>query len=154
MNQYTSQNVVFGKAFANIVLAALKTVPGGALLATGKLRLSKASPFNPTSGMSLADLEADEADFSGYPAGGVAVSLTTGVNVTPQIQGAVTRGIFEAATATPFVGNSVTGYWVDDGTEMAIGEAFTDDQVAAFNAVGDFLILNALIPLNLLQGLS
>jgi hypothetical protein len=151
MAQYTSQQVAFGRVFANLLLGALKTVPGAALLATGKVRLSKDPSFSPAADTSLATLEANECDFSGYPAGGVAVSLTIGVNVTPQIQGAITSATFEAATASPFVPNQCYGYWIDDGTEMAIGEAFGSAGPIPFADVGDYLVLNAAIPEALLQ---
>lgn len=154
MAQYTSRNVVFGDVFANAWVLALKTVPGAALLAAGKLRLSKDPSFNPNSKTTLAELEANECDFSGYPAGGIAVSLTTGLDLTPQIQGAITSGTFVAATATPFVSGTAYGYWIDDGTDMAMAEKFASPFNAPFAEVGAFLVLNAAIPLGLLQPAS
>ncbi len=151
MNQWTSLNVVIGQVAANKWVGALKTRPAAALLATGKLRLSKDPAFGPTQQSTLAELEANEADFSGYPAGGIAVSITDGLNISPTIQGAMTSGTFEAATATPFIGNAVTGYWIDDGTDPVTMEAFPNAQTADFSSVGDFLVLNAVLPMNLLQ---
>jgi hypothetical protein len=153
VNQYTSQSVVYGRTFMNGLLKTMKTVPGAALLATGKLRLSKDPSFAPTPATTLAELEANECDFSGYPAGGIAVSLTTDLNETPQIQGILTRGVFAATTATPFVPGSALGYWIDDGTDMAIGERFADEGTASFANVGDFLVLNAVLPGRMLQSL-
>lgn len=151
MAEYTSQEVVINRDFANILLGALKVVPGGALLATGKVRLSSDPAFAPQPGDSLASYVAGEATFSGYPAGGIAVSLHTGLNVSTQIQGALTTALFIAATAMPFVPGNVTGYWIDDGTIVAVAEKFAGGVTVNFGAVGDFLELDAVIPVNLFQ---
>ena len=154
MSTYAAQNVVFGQAAANALLNCLKTAPLAALLATGKLRLSHDPAFNPNPQTALSALSAQEANYSGYPSGGIAVALTVGVNLSPGAQGAVQSALFEAATATPFVSDTVTGWWIDDGTIMWCAEKFTPPFVAPFQAVGDFLQLLAAFPDQLRQPTS
>lgn len=145
MAQYTSTNLIFGRTFANAMLAALKTVPGAALLAAGKVRLSSDAAFSPTADTTLAALVANESAFTGYPAGGVAVSLTTGVDVQPQTQGAITSAVFEGTGTRPLVAPGVAyGYWIDDGVEPAVMEKFPSP--VTFENAGDYLVLNCIIP--------
>jgi hypothetical protein len=151
---YSAKKVVIGQAAANALLGALTTGHVGGLLATGKLRLSHDPSFNPTPQSTLASLSAQEANFSGYPAGGVAVSLTTGLNLSPNAQGASQAALFEAAAATPFVADNITGWWIDDGTIFWVGERFAAGLIAGFAAVGDFLELIAIIPELLTQATS
>jgi hypothetical protein len=147
VNSFKSQNVIYGTAFLNTVLAAFKTIPAAALIATGKLRLSHDPAFNPVPGTALAALVAQEANFSGYPAGGAAVVLSAPVNLSPTAQGAVVSNLFLATTASPFVNDNCTGYWIDDGTNFIMGEAFGAGQAAAFSSPGDFLELIVELPM-------
>jgi hypothetical protein len=154
MGVYSSQNAVIGRAFADTILAALKTVPGSALITSGKVRLSKDPSFNPSSDSSVVALEANEADFSGYPAGGVAVSLSAPLNFSLGCQAVLTSALFLAAAASPFVPNVVTGYWVDDGTNVVQGERFAGGVNFSLSAPGDFLELAVFFPERLLQPIS
>jgi hypothetical protein len=151
VNQYTSLQPVFGMDFVNTVLAAYKTVPGGALIVGGKVRLSQDPAFAPTPASLIADLAAQEANFSGYTAGGYAAVLSAPVVITPFIQGVLIPALAIAAVASPFVPNDVTGYWLDDGTNVIMAERFADLGIAAFGAPADFLSLLLVLPFNLLQ---
>lgn len=147
MNNWITQSVVYGQDFLLTVVAALKTAPATPLVNTGKLRLSLDPGFNPTPNSTISALAANEANYSGYTAGGIAVVLTTGLLVSTTGVAAAAQGLFEATTATPFVPANVTGYWVDDGTNFIGGEAFGSGNVAQFAAPGDFLALTVLLPL-------
>jgi hypothetical protein len=151
INTWQSKQVIWGLAFANTVLAALKTVASGALIASAKLRLSNLSTFNPTPASTIAALAANECAYSGYTAGGIAVVLTTGLILSPACQGAVTTGVFEATTASPFVPDTAYGWWIDDGTNFICGEKFGTGTYAAFAAPGNFLDLAAFLPFQLTQ---
>lgn len=154
MTYYQAKSVTFGRTFINTVLAALKTVPGAALLVAGKLRLSQDPSFNPQPSSLIADLTPAEADYSGYVAGGVAVVLTAPVNLSTVADGVLFTALYLAAAATPFVANNVTGWWIDDGTNYVAGERFQNNGVASFSAPGAFLNLTAVLPQQLIQGTS
>lgn len=151
MNFWVAQNVVYGRTFSDTILAALSARPAAALIAAGKLRLSKDPAFAPNPASTVAALAANEADFSGYVAGGSALALSAAVNLSPSIQGVTDVALFTAAVAVPFVSNAVTGWWVDDGANFVAGEAFPNGQTANFATPGDFLQLVAELPVNLLQ---
>lgn len=144
---YTSQAVVYGTAFLNTVIAALKTVPGGALVTGGKVRLSKDPSFRPTPANTIAELATNETDYSGYASGGVALVVGNPVNLSPSCQGAVTGVQFLATTATPYVSDQAYGYWVDDGTNVIMAEAFPAGVIANFAAPGAFLELILQLPM-------
>jgi hypothetical protein len=131
------------------VLLALKTVPGGALIVSGKARLSKDPSFAPTPDSTIASLAALEADYTGYAAGGIAVVLTTSLNLSPGCLGDLATALFEATGSA--VTNTVYGYWVDDGTSVVCGERFAGGGVVAFQVAGDFLDLTVLLPMQLIQ---
>ena len=149
--QFLTKSVVFGQVFANQVLAGMAVLPSTALLATSKLRLSNDPNFNPTPLSTVASLAANEAVFTGYTAGGVAVALVQALNLSTQIQGAGQVKVFVAVAGTPFVPDTLTGWWIDDGTVLQVASAFGASGPYAIGSPGDFLELLALLPVNLLQ---
>lgn len=151
MNQWTTQEATYGRTFADTVLAALKTVPGGPLIAAAKVRLSMDPAFAPTPDNKIADFTPNEANYSGYAAGGVALTLAgTGV-ASPGCEVEYAAVVFTATAATPFVPNNVTGYWIDDGTNVIAAEAFGSSGPWAVAQSGDFLQLDLRLPLQLHQ---
>lgn len=112
-------------------------------LALCKVRLYQSS-FTPTSTSSKADFVAAEANFSGYPAGGIAMTawLDPGFNPnggasiqSPAIQ-------FALATATPIVPNEIGGMWI----ETAAGDFWNYgalDNPKSMAVVGDILPIDA-----------
>ena len=154
MNTYTAQQVTYGQAFVNTILAALKTVPGAALIVAGKLRLSNNPTLVLTPQTTIAALAANECAYSGYTAGGIAVVLSAPLNLSNNAQGVLTTGLFLAVTATPYVPDTATGWWIDDGTNFIVGERFAGNQVATFAAPGAFLDLIAELPIQLGQATS
>lgn len=89
-------------------LGALRTFLAGA-----KLRLTKtALPITPTT--VEADMEAQEADYTGYPAGGVALTWSAvGMSSTGRATIASQRVRFQATGADPIaVANTIFNAWV------------------------------------------
>jgi hypothetical protein len=148
---YNSQQVGFSQFFANELLTAITTRPAAALVAAGKVRLSQDPAFNPTPQSTMAALATNEANFSGYTAGGDAATIGTPVNLSPNCQGVLATAMFVAAPAGPFVPNTVYGYWVDDGTNVVAYERFANGASFSFASPGDFLDLTVLLPVQLTQ---
>lgn len=146
MPAFASSNPVYGTAFLNSLLNAYKTTAAGPLVATAKVRLNTNPAFNPGAGDTIADNVANEADFSGYPAGGIAVVLSAPVNLSTTCQGSLFNATYTAAAATPFVTGTAYGYWVDDGTNVIMGEKFGAGINFAFGVPGDFLELIGQMP--------
>jgi hypothetical protein len=146
---YTSNRVVFGQAFANTLLAALNAIPGAKLINAAKLRLSQLNGFNPTPQSTIASLAANEATFTGYTPGGYAFAATPVQNLSPNAQGTVTAVVASATGST--TGNTIYGYWIDDGTNFIMGEAFPVGQSVQFANAGDFLEVIVEIPVQLRQ---
>jgi hypothetical protein len=151
VNNYASQYVVYGRAFMETVIAAFKTVPGGALVVTGKVRLSTDPSFNPTPLSKISDLTPNEANYSGYASGGIAAVLSAPVILSPAAVATVISAFFLATTGSPFVPNNTYGYWIDDGTNVIAAERFANAGVAGFGEAGDFLALTVLLPMQLAQ---
>jgi hypothetical protein len=150
VNNYVAQNVVLGQTFTNELLTALTLRPAAAIIAAGKLRLSHDPAFNPTSQSTIAALAANEVNYSGYPAGGLAAVISGAVNQTPQKQAVIVNGLFEATPAGPFVPDQAYGWWIDDGTNFVAGEAFPGHAAAGFANPGDYLDLTAIIPIGMI----
>ncbi len=154
MTNYTAQAIVYGRAFVNTILAALKTIPGGALVTGAKLRLSNNPSFSPTPGNVPGDFSANECAYSGYTAGGLAVTLSAPLNLSTTADGVLFAGLFVATAASPFVPDTATGWWIDDGTNVICAERFANNQTATFASPGAFLSLTALLPQQMLQATS
>lgn len=150
MATWEAKQVVFGEAFLGGLLGTLAAVPAAALLATGKLRLSADPLFAPVPGSTLASLVSGEATFTGYPAGGVAFLGVGPVNISSGGRAIVQDHVFVGGAAFA-VANNLTGWWIDDGTNFAVGEAFGPGNAVGINATGDFLDLLASIPLEAFQ---
>lgn len=144
--QFTSLNPIYGTDFLNTILAAYKTTASGPLIASAKVRLINSPTFAPTPATTIADLAAVECAYSGYAAGGIALTVGAPVNLSRTCQGAVTALQFLATAATPFVQDSAYGYWVDDGTNMIVVEMFPAGTVAPFGSAGAFLELLLQLP--------
>jgi hypothetical protein len=152
---WSALQAVFGRAFADTVIAAFKARPAGPLVsATAKFRLSKDAAYNPTPDSTIAGLAANEADYSGYTAGGETVVLSAAVNLSSIGVGALATQLFEATVAGPFVPANVYGWWIDDGTNVIAAEAFPVGTVATFASPGDFLDLTAVLPVRFYQSTS
>lgn len=151
MASYYSQSVVFGSDFMATVLDALSAAPEVALIVTPKVRLSQSPTFNPVPTMTRAGLAADEADFSGYTAGGYTPTLSANVVLQSGVVGKVANVLPVMATADPLVQNSVYGWWLDDGANVICAERFADGLIVQFAEVGDFLDLLIAVPMQLTQ---
>jgi hypothetical protein len=148
---YEAKNVVYGRDFLSTMLLAIKTVPGAALLVAPKVRLSKDALFNPLPGSVIADFTANEADFSGYTAGGYAPTLSGVVNLGANLIGLAAGVMPTCSGAGAPSPNTVYGWWIDDGTNFVVGEKFANGLFFTFQNPGDFLDLAIALPLALLQ---
>lgn len=150
MAEYNSTTVIYGRSFLNTILAAFKTLPAAALIiAAAKIRLSKDPAFAPTADSTIAGLAAQEATFTGYPAGGIAVVQSAPVNLSPGAQGELATALFTATGSA--IGNVVTGYWIDDGTNVVLAERFAGGLNVSFAVANDFLELVVQLPLQTVQ---
>lgn len=145
--------VTRGRVWLNTLLATLKTRPAAALLATGKLRLLKSRVVSIAPDVTLAALAAEEADYTDYPVGGFAFLGNDPVNYNDLGQGYVLQHTFLVTSATPAIGNDIAGYWIDDGTNMVLGEYFGIGADVPMQVQGDYLELNLADEINFLQGL-
>jgi len=103
-----------GTAGATGTVALVFTNPPGSLRTQGgSFRLFK-SDYTPTVGTVLSDLTAIEADFTGYSAKTLAMTLgyIDGTFI-PYAQSQLLSFIKNGAT-----GNTVYGWWIDDGTNV------------------------------------
>lgn len=141
--------LTYSRAFINTVLAAYKTVPGGALITTLTVRLLKGTLPAITPDTLLADLVALEADFSGYAAG--TPTMSAPVRLSNGSQAVIGSTTFIVVTATPLVTNTVTGYFLTDGTNLVGAEAFSVPNAAPMANVGDFLAMDVALPGTLYQ---
>lgn len=82
-------------------------------LANAKLRLFKAG-FTPSFGTTLAELNAVECDFSGYPAGGISITSWSAPILGPPQGAMITAGLlsFAMSGSPPAVTNSVGGFYL------------------------------------------
>jgi hypothetical protein len=151
MPSFQSQNSVYGLVFAGTIIAGLTTRPAAALIVTPKVRLTKATLFNPQPGTLLADLTPDECDYTGYAAGGIAPTWSAQVNLSGSVIGILANVTFICTGSASPSPNTATGYWCDDGTNPIVMEAFGALGPFGFTSPGDYLDLQVNIPFQLFQ---
>lgn len=137
----TSLNPVMGQGIAEQLLAALSTRPSAALLTTPKVHLftvgpTAIGPYTKTDAFT-------EATFGGYAAqdlspldGPINLPGTEGFAVFADVN-------FIAGDLSTHPGQTILGYWVDDGgTDFYYGEIF--DTPIAIGVPGDFIALSVI----------
>lgn len=134
--EFSSQQMVMTRDLTNALIAALKTVPAAALVGTANLHLFNNNVI-PTPDTPLSAFV--ETAFSGYTVR--ALTITLGLNLPNNAQGGQSFAIEVAATASPFVPDTLQGYYVTDSTNAILyaSEVFPDPIPMA--AVGDYLDL-------------
>jgi len=101
----------------------------------GKIRLFKNSLGVPTVNTLKADFEAEEADFTGYPAGGY--DITDMLPVMPAPGGGVVITSNKVNVSyTSGDPNTIGGYWVEDGAGNVF-DSFIYDPVRTLAALPD-----------------
>lgn len=143
---YETKSVVWGRVFANAVLTAFGTDPAAALLVTPKVRLSKDPAFAPTPDSTRAGLAANEADFTGYTAGGYTPTFSAPVRIGNNLQALLATVLPIRGVTLPGVNNTVFGWWIDNGTDVVVAESFAGGFQADFSNPGDFLDLSVVLP--------
>lgn len=114
-------------------------------LVTATVHLFRAGEIVPGKNTTIEELEAAECDFSGY----APVTVTAWKGPYNAISGGqyIETGliIFAGTSASPFVGNSVAGYWVESqGNQLEVAGTF-DSEVPVASA-GDAVQCNVQIP--------
>lgn len=109
--------------------AALQTA-----LALSKVRLFKSSFGIPNINTAVTDLEAAEADFSGYTAGGNTVTAFGQPYNDPESAGVLivaptTQFNFVDPDPDPAVTNEIGGFWIEDATGNLRGVVAFEDAV-------------------------
>jgi len=135
-----SNSLIYTEVFSRSVVAAFKTVPGAALMATLTCHLIKDAGFNPTPAMDAAAAEAVEADFTDYVA--KAVTLTEPANVGPDVEGGIASVTWNMTTDPVVETNSVYGYFLETAGDLVACEMFEAGQSVNMANVGDYLTLN------------
>lgn len=151
MNNYQGQKVVFGQSFADTVAKVFGSSSSVPLVASPKVRLSHDPAFNPTPQSTIASLAANECTFSGYPTGGDTATVSGALNLSTACVGAQLSVLFTGSSTTTFNPDTCYGYWVDDGTNLIVGEKFAGGASQGFAQNGDFLDLLVFLPIQLNQ---
>jgi hypothetical protein len=145
MAERTSETVIYGRTWLAAAMTAWTTAPMAPPLDTSNIHLMGAAGFTPTADTTLDALTAVEAAYTGYgpdsPGFSAPVSLIGGGLGLPAIAS------FLAAAPTPpdpFVGDIVTGWWVDDTTNVIAGGTFAPVPIAVAT---DWLLLVLLLPI-------
>lgn len=146
---WQTKAMVLSTYFRNALLSAAAARPAGPLWPTPVIKLSQDPAFSPQPADTDATLSAGVANFSGYAA--AVPVFTVPVNLSPQTQALITSVIFEATAASPFVPNSITGYWGSDGTNVTGAEAFGAGNSISIAAAGDYVWLDYVLPLGAVQ---
>lgn len=133
-----TKNFTWARAIANAMAAALKTVPGAALLVTPKVSLFSAGPLiTPDVGVAAFT----KCAFTGY----ADQTLTMGgpFNAGSLIQCMEGSVVFAQTGAT---GDIAIGYLLSDGVNAFYGaELFVDGSIPFVNS-GDFLDVDLVLP--------
>lgn len=105
----------------------------------GKIRLFKAS-FVPTSANVAADFVAHEADFTGYPAGGIALTDPEVPTLIGPGVAAFSMGAYTFVSGTPYtVSNVIGGYWTETSDGAVVGY-YTFPQSVTIGGLGSGVV--------------
>jgi hypothetical protein len=126
--------------FLQTIFSAFTTLPAAALAASLKLRLYQ-NNIVPTP----TDLTAayTEATFSGYTM--ASATLVGPVTLSPAVQGVIAIADFLASGGSPYVPNTVYGYYCTAAGLLVCSEQFRNP--VPFAADGAFLSLTLALPL-------
>lgn len=144
-----TQTLTYSRAFMDALLGAMTVVPGAALLAAFKVRLLKVGVGVITPDTVIGDLTAYEADYSGYVA--ATPTLAGPVRLSNSDEGLIVSVPFIAGVASPFVPNTIAGYFLSVGAVFVAGELFAPAGPVPLGYPGSFLDLNLCVPGQLQQ---
>jgi hypothetical protein len=131
----------------NAALTALKTAPGAALWPTPKIHLSQDPAYSPGPTDTNATLAVHECTFTGYVA--QVPTFVVPVNVGATTEALISTVVFQSTGSA--ITNQVYGYWGDDGTNLFLAEAF--GAVGPFQVAisGDYVQIDVILPINVVQ---
>jgi len=147
-----TNNLIYSEEFSRTVVAAFKTNPAAALMATLTCHLIQTEGFLPTPQMDAAALEAEEADFTDYVA--KAVTLTEPANVGPEVEGGISTVNWNMTTDPVVTTNAVYGYFLEATGNLVASEMFAEGQQVNMANVGDFLTLNLAVMVQNFQSIN
>lgn len=142
MPSIASLKSIISRYAASTLLAQLQG-GGGSILVGPVIRLSQDPAFALTPDTDPADLIAGECNFSGYTMGGIGVTFGSPVLTDVNWLGLVFNHIFIGTVATPFVGNTIYGWWIEDEGELICGQLFDSLNPPIIAVLGQFLDLLA-----------
>jgi hypothetical protein len=150
MSRRTTSTVIYGRGFLGDAILSWESLPMGPVLANAVYHMMGAAGFTPTPDTSLADLTAVEAAWTGY--GAITGPTVVGpVTVAPPGLALWSLLTFIAQTPTPpdpFVQDTCTGWWAEDGTRLIAGGPLEPTPMAI---PGDWMALDVLLPVPLSQ---
>jgi hypothetical protein len=139
--------VILSRAWAMLVAQDLVSLPMAPPLDSPELHLMGAAGFAPSPDTLTADLTAVEAGFSGY-AFATPSSFGPVTFGTSQV-GLVFDNLWVASATIPFIPDTVTGWWLQVGSDWALAAFFVSPGAVAIAQSGDWLALDAAVPLSL-----
>lgn len=145
-------SVIYSEEFNRVVAAAFKTNPAAALMVTPMCRLIKTEGFVITPATTLAQVEAEEADFTDYVE--KATTLTEPVNVGPDVEGLISTVTWNMSTDPVVTENTIYGYFIEAAGVLVMSEMFAAGQQVSMANVGDYLTINLSWPLQDYQSIS
>jgi hypothetical protein len=136
---WVTQTLVYVTSFLNDIVLAFTTRPAAALIATPTVHL-----FNNNVAPSPQSVVGSftETAFSGYAA--ATPTIGSPVNTSPNCVAAIGPCTFTAVAATPFVPDTIYGYFVESAGTLIAAEAFATP--AQITAPGDFVDIQVLFP--------
>jgi len=143
MTVKVSKNLIFSSNYLSSVVEELGAeTPTITSYEDSVVRLFK-NTITPTPSTPVADLEAAEADFTGYGAVTIAEPQTASPGLN--FWGVMGNAIFTVAGGPPIEGNVIGGYWLEtaDGI-LIISESFAVP--VTLSAFGHYLDLNVIVP--------
>jgi hypothetical protein len=135
-----TQTLVYMTAFLQAVITAFTTRPAAALLATPTVHLYN-NLYAPVPGSVVGSFT--ETAFSGYAAATPTISAP--VNTSPNCLAAVAPCTFIAVTASPFVPDTIYGYYIESAGVLVAAESFSSP--VPITAPGDFIDLQVVLPM-------
>jgi hypothetical protein len=149
MAERTSDTVVYGRTWLSAALEAWNVAPVAPPLDTANIRLMGAAGFTPTADTTKDALDAVEAAFTGY--GSIAPGFSAPVSLVGGGLAVWALASYLATAPTPpdpFVPDTVTGWYADDGTNVIAAGTFTPVAIATAT---DWLLLVVLLPIEFLH---
>lgn len=154
MAEYTTKSIIYSQAFCEAMAGAWTAAPEDPLMDAATLHLIKDPDAGPTPQFDAAAFAAVEADYTGYSGADKDLELVVPANLSSQVSGGAAAKTFNISTGPVTTGNSIYGYWVESAGVVVGYEMFDSAGPFSMGSVGDFLILDILLPMMEYQQIS